>query len=96
MLQSRTLFSLKAQTTKTVQTHQMSNHSFEKEQWACARGKIDSLSHILRCPKYEHLRSSCDLSNEEELVKYFQEVIKTREDDENLESHDKAHAADDC
>ena len=79
--QCRTMFSLRAESTKSVKTHQMSNKTYERDDWACKCGEIDTLSHILRCPEYEHLRESKDLvSSDEDIVKYFQNVIKMRDE----------------
>ena len=85
--QCRMMFSLKAESVRTVKTHQMSDRNFEEDDWSCKCGKLDSLSHIIRCPEYSHLRESKDLlTNEEHLVKYFQDVIKSRDEAESAET----------
>ena len=77
--ESRMMFSLRSQTTKTVKTHQMSNKSFASKLWKCSCGFTDSISHIKRCINFQGLRESLDIeNNENDLVKYFQEVIKFR------------------
>ena len=77
--ESRTMFSLRSQTTKTIKTHQMSNKSFASKLWKCSCGSIDSISHIKRCVNFKGLRDILDIEhNENDLVKYFQEVIKIR------------------
>ena len=40
---------------------------------------IDSMGHVTRCLKYEQFRHSRDIkNNQEDLCKYFQDVIKFR------------------
>ena len=53
------------------------SHNFASEQWKCdACKKIDSQSHILWCPFFAPLREGKDISNDKDLVEYFQKVFK--------------------
>ena len=82
---SRTMFSLRSKTTKTVKSHQMSNKNYANKLWECECGSIDSISHVKRCDRFQGLRKNLDIEdNENDLVIYFQEVIKARN-----EAHDE-------
>ena len=45
---------------------------------------FNSQLHILWCPSYAPLRQSRDLENDEDLVHYFQDVFKIREENEQV------------
>ena len=50
---SRTMASIKLQTTNTVKTHQMSNKQYSQEMWKCNNCSIiDSVNHIKICEAY--------------------------------------------
>ena len=69
-----------------MKTYQISNRIFEIQDWSCKCGNIDSFCHIIRCPEYEHLRQAKDLKfNEDQLVKYFQDVINLRDEAQQAE-----------
>ena len=77
--ESRTMFSIRSMTTKTIKSHQMSNNSYAKKIWQCSCGSIDSISHVKRCEDLQELRLNLDIENNDvDLVKFFQEVIKLR------------------
>ena len=42
---------------------------------------IETQAHIQHCPAYEHLRAGKNLDNDQDMVKYFQQVIAMREAD---------------
>ena len=50
---------------------------FAAELWRCDHCKrLDSQSHIIWCPAFLPLREGKDLNNDDDLVKYFQEVMR--------------------
>ena len=75
----RTMFGLRSMMTQTIKSHQMNNKSYANKLWQCECGAIDSISHVKRCKVFGNLRESLDIeNNDKDLVKYFQEVIKIR------------------
>ena len=73
------MFSLRSLTTPTIKTHQMSNADYANKLWQCSCGATDTISHIKRCEIFTDIRQNLDIdNNENDLVKYFQEVIKRR------------------
>ena len=78
--QARLKFRLNSFMTKTVKMNFSSNPKFVKSLWTCWHcDKIDTQSHIMHCDSYESLRVDKNLDNDQELVKYFKQVIKLRE-----------------
>ena len=76
---ARTKFAIDNRMVKTVKSDFASDNKFADEMWECDDCKrIDSIRHIKVCPGYEHLRADKDLKRDEDLVKYFQEVLITR------------------
>ena len=81
---ARTKFRLRSNMTK-VKMNMKSDPKFAAELWTCSGcGKLDSQSHIMWCPSFASLREGLDVSNDRDVVHYFQEVFKIRErsDDE--------------
>ena len=71
--------------TPTVKMNFQSDKQFSRNLWACDNcainrdiGVRDSQTHILICPGLENLREGLDLSEDKDLVDYFQAVIKQR------------------
>ena len=79
---ARTFFKLRSCMLPTVQMNFMSNPEFTKNLWTClgCMDSKDSQSHIMSCPGYLHLRTNKDLNHDPDLVKYFQEVIRLRQE----------------
>ena len=76
---ARTMFSINSKMTDTIKSHKMSDKHYAANMWACECGIIDSIGHVTRCIKYQDLRESRDIeSNDEDLCKYFQDVICRR------------------
>ena len=49
--------------------------------WKCDDcGNVDTQGHILWCPAYSGLRQGRDLANDKDIVDYFREVLKHRDD----------------
>ena len=78
--EARTLFRVRSSMIP-VKMNMKSNTKYAQELWKCDDCmSMDSQSHILWCPAYAPLREGKTLSNDLDLVHYFQAVIKIRED----------------
>ena len=56
-----------------------SDKKYEAELWRCDDCKsLDSQSHIIWCPAFAPLREGRNLKNDNDLVSYFQEVLRIR------------------
>ena len=79
--QARTKFKLLSFMTKTVKLNFASDRQFAADLWTCWHcPMVDSQSHVRICPAYEHLRAGGNLDNDQDLVRYFTQVIKFRDD----------------
>ena len=57
------------------------NRNYSMDLWKCDDCRsMDSQSHIVWCPAYAGLREGKDLNCDQDLVTYYQEVMKLRED----------------
>ena len=57
------------------------NPKYSNELWKCdACKRIDSQSHILWCPFFAPLREGKDIKDDKDLVDYFKQVFKIREE----------------
>ena len=80
MSDARMLFRIRSK-TNDAQMNQQSNQLNAKNLWKCREcGNIDTQSHILWCPYFSSLRDGKSLDNDQDLVNYFRDVFKTRED----------------
>ena len=80
MANARTNFRIRSKMTK-VRMNQRSDKLNSKQLWKCAEcGNIDTQSHIVWCPFFASLREGKSLDSDIDLVKYFQQVLKIRED----------------
>ena len=62
-----------------VKMNYSSDPIYTKELWKCSGcSSIDTESHLLWCPSYASLRLNLDLSNNKDLAKYLQEILKIR------------------
>ena len=59
-----------------------SSSRFNKQTlWQCSGcGCVDTQSHILHCAAFQHLREGKSIENDQDLVDYFTQVLKIRED----------------
>ena len=56
-----------------------SDKKFAAELWRCDQCKsLDTQSHIVWCPAFSTLREGKDLNNDDDLVSYFQDVLRIR------------------
>ena len=61
--------------------NQQSDKTNAKGLWKCNEcGNVDSQSHIVWCPFFAELREGKSLQNDVDLVHYFREVLKIREE----------------
>lgn len=49
--------------------------------WRCdsCQSSIDTQDHIMWCPSYSELREGKNIKNDNDLIEYFQKVMKIRE-----------------
>ena len=70
-------------------TKESSDPKFAAELWKCSGcGNLDSQSHIMWCPSFAPLREGLNVSNDTDVIHYFQEVFKLRERIENDDESD--------
>ena len=82
MMDARLLFRIRCK-TNDIQMNQQSNKTFAKQLWKCSEcGNIDTQSHVLWCPYFASLREGKSLDNDLDLINYFKQVFKIREDKE--------------
>ena len=91
---ARTKMRHRSQMLKSVKFNFQSDKEFASQNWQCKCGLIDSQNHIEKCILYADLRVNLDLSVTEDLVDYFDAVLKRREqeeddDDEGCEEENK-------
>ena len=88
--QARIMFKLKSLMTPTVRMNFSSDPKHAANMWTCIGcssdgdpyGFRDTQKHIICCPGYAVLRQDKDLNNDKDLVTYFQQVIKHRQDND--------------
>ena len=75
---ARLNFKIRSYMTDT-KFNRKSDKKFAAELWRCDHCKsLDSQSHIVWCPAFSPLREGKDLNNDDDLVTYFQEVMRIR------------------
>ena len=54
--------------------------TFAKDLWRCdsCLKEIETQSHILHCEAYKHLRKDKDITNDEDIVEYYKQVMEVR------------------
>jgi hypothetical protein len=78
--EARTFFRIRSSMIN-VKMNMKSNAKYADALWKCDDCmSMDSQSHILWCPAYAPLREGKNLSNDMDLVNYYQAVIKIRDD----------------
>ena len=86
---ARLKFKLRSHMTPTVKMNFMNDELFKKQMWLCegcaklsynenTMGKLDTQQHILVCEGYKDLREGKELDKDQDLVGYFQAVIRRR------------------
>ena len=46
---------------------------------SCQSQEVESQSHVLRCPAYDKLRVGLDLTKQDDLIRYYREVLAHRD-----------------
>ena len=78
---ARDKFRLRSKMTRTVKFNFPSDKKFKADMWRCWHcSSIDSHVHVRVCPAYHEMRQDKDLNNDRDLVLYFRQVIKLRDD----------------
>ena len=85
---ARLRFKINCEMTPTVKMNFQSDVEYTHDMWACpgcstsgdVLGCRDTQRHIMVCPGYDSFRQDKDLSQDKDIVQYFQEVIKHRLD----------------
>ena len=76
---ARTNFRLRSNTTN-CKMNRKSDPGYAANLWKCdACGNLDTQCHIMWCPAFTPLREGLDVDNDKDVVHYFQEVFKIRE-----------------
>ena len=71
---------------KTVKSFFPSDKQYENDLWKCNQcTRIDSIKHLKICPYFEDLRELRDFKKDEDLISYFEEIIKIRLNDEQTQ-----------
>ena len=77
---SRQMIRIRSKTTR-AKMNMNSNENFSRDLWRCEDcGNLGTQSHILWCPVYGPLREGKDITVEKDMVTYFREVFRARED----------------
>ena len=77
---SRTRFRIRS-CMNNVKMNRKSDNSFANTLWKCDYCKsLDSQSHILRCSAFSPLREGKSLDCDKDFVKYFQDVMRIRDE----------------
>ena len=77
----RDKFRLRSKMTKTVKMNYPSDKGYKADLWSCWHcPSLDTQSHIMTCPAYQQFRENRNLDNDQELVKFFRQVIQLRDD----------------
>ena len=77
---ARMLFRLRSGMVN-AKMNRKNDRQYSMDLWRCNDcHSMDSQSHIMWCPAYAGLREGKDLKCDKDLVKYYQQVMKIRED----------------
>ena len=80
MDQARTKFKIKTKMIKNVKLNYKNDPKNVKALWKCSEcALIDSQEHLLWCDGFEMLRKNKDLTRDNDLTSYFQQIMKIRD-----------------
>ena len=83
--QSRLRYKIRAEMIPTVQMNFQSDRKFTHNIWKCECGHMDSQTHLQNfCPLYDDIRKGKDMSNDEDIVDFFRQVIARRKEDDAI------------
>ena len=85
---ARLRFKINSGMTPTVKMNFQSDAEFTRDMWRCSgcltkdnpMGNRDTQLHVMVCPGYGDFRQDKNLSEDKDIVRYFQQVIKHRSD----------------
>ena len=88
-------FKINSKMTPTIQMNFQSDAEFASQFWTCSGcadgdlakevvGCRDTQQHVLICPGYAEFREGKNLNVDKDLVKYFSQVIKLRQDEDDV------------
>ena len=77
---ARMLFKIWSNMVPLIQMNFPNDKNFTSNMWLCVGCKVclDTQTHVTLCKSYEIARTGLDLSQERDLVKYFQKIVKMR------------------
>ena len=79
--EARSMFKLRSNMLPTVQMNFMSESEFAANLWTCSGcTRRDSQEHLLTCPGYADLRVGKNLEVDSDLVAYYRDIVKRRQD----------------
>ena len=79
MEEARTFFRLRSRVFK-CKMNQSSERRNRESLWKCSGcGCVDSQSHIIHCVAYQDLRTGKNLDSDQDVARYFKEVLRIRE-----------------
>ena len=77
---ARMMFRIRTRTIK-CKMNQSSSRTNKEALWQCSGcGCIDTQSHIIHCSAYQNLREGKSINNDDDLVEYFTQVMKIRDE----------------
>ena len=75
--------------TTNVKMNRKSDPGYAAKLWKCdGCSSLDTLCHIMWCPVYAPLREGLDENNDKDIVHYFQQVFRLRENRNSEEFED--------
>ena len=83
LTESRNLFAIKYSMHTISRLNYANDPINVKQSFLCHCGEISSNRHFLYCKKYEFLRLEEDISSGKGLVRYLQQILKIRDEEEN-------------
>ena len=82
------MFKLRSNMLPTVQMNFMSESEFAANLWTCSGcTRRDSQEHLLTCPGYADLRVGKNLEVDSDLVAYYRDIVKRRQDQQFSSSY---------
>ena len=86
MHDGRLNFQIRSKMVKNIAFNYSSDPKFSSQLWHCTHCDLnDSQSYVLTCESYKYLREGKDLSSDQDLVKYFRDVLALREKTEQID-----------
>ena len=81
MHDARLYFRSRCKMLKSVKMNFKNHPPYLKDQWKCSGcSMVDSQEHLLWCPGYATIREGKDLSNNGDLVGYYREILRLRDE----------------